>query len=238
MQTFDAPRTEAAIHREFPAYGPIEAILGYVLFYVLVDRATPVVVETFSETVLDLSPSFLEFGLAMVLWFVLAVTAIDQVRRQLAALGFVSYDEYQLRVWLRVTPSSLRTTGYLVVVVGGGIAVLTFQRAVETLLSLILLFATVDPAGFDIVGLLAMVAFRAVEVDDRAPLLGRYDRVIEYDRQRPSDTGMSLAVLDRGHVTGSLAAAILRQHVLGAIPGMNDGVDTPDTDDGTRVMEP
>jgi hypothetical protein len=107
MQTFDAPRTEAAIHREFPAYGPIEAILGYVLFYVLVDRATPVVVETFSETVLDLSPSFLEFGLAMALWFVLGVTAIDQVRRQLAALGLVSYDEYQLRVWSRVTPSSL-----------------------------------------------------------------------------------------------------------------------------------
>lgn len=160
MQTFDAPRTEAAIHREFPAYGPIEAILGYVLFYVLVDRATPVVVETFSETVLDLSPSFLEFGLAMALWFVLGVTAIDQVRRQLAALGLVSYDEYQLRVWSRVTPSSLRTTGYLVaVVVGGGVAVLTFQRAIETLVSLIPLFATVDPAGFDIIGLLAMVTF-------------------------------------------------------------------------------
>ncbi|MFC6942880.1 hypothetical protein ACFQE8_23470 [Salinirubellus sp. GCM10025818] len=160
MQTFDAARTEAAIHREFPAYGPIEAILGYVLFYVLVDRATPVVVETFSETVLDLSSSFLEFGLAMALWFVLAVTAVDQVRRQLAALGLVSYDEYQLRVWSRVTPSSLRTTGYLVaVVVGGGVAVLTFQRAIETLVSLIPLFATVDPARFDIIGLLAMVAF-------------------------------------------------------------------------------
>jgi hypothetical protein len=160
MQTFDAPRSDPAIHREFPAYGPIEAILGYVLFYVLVGRATPVVVETFSETVLDLPPSFLRFGLAIALWFVLAVTAIDQVRRQLAALGLVSYDEYQLRVWSRVTPSSLRTTGYLVaVVVGGGIAVLTFQPAVETLLSLIPVFATVDPARIDIVGLLAMVTF-------------------------------------------------------------------------------
>jgi hypothetical protein len=131
-----------------------------VLFYVLVDRATPVVVETFSETVLDLSPSFLEFGLAMALWFVLGVTAIDQVRRQLAALGLVSYDEYQLRVWSRVTPSSLRTTGYLVaLVVGGGVAVLTFQHTIETLVSPLPLFATVDPARFDIIGLLAMVAF-------------------------------------------------------------------------------
>jgi hypothetical protein len=40
MQTFDAPHTEAAIHRKFPAYGPIEAILGYVLFYVLVEKTT------------------------------------------------------------------------------------------------------------------------------------------------------------------------------------------------------
>ncbi|MBX0296689.1 hypothetical protein EGH23_17565 [Halomicroarcula sp. F27] len=65
-------------------------------------------------------------------------------------------------------------------------------------------------------------AFRAVEAANCAPLLGRYDRIIEYDRQRPSYTGMSLAVLERGHVTGSLAAAPLRQHVLGAIPGMDD----------------
>jgi hypothetical protein len=81
-------------------------------------------------------------------------------------------------------------------------------------------------------------AFRAVEADDCAPLLGRYDRIIEYDRQRPSYTGMSLAVLDRGHVTGSLAAATLRQHVLGAISETNDGADTPDTDDGMGAMEP
>ena len=70
-------------------------------------------------------------------------------------------------------------------------------------------------------------AFRAVEADDCAPLLGRYDRIIEYDCQRPSYTGMSLAVLNRGHVTGALAAATLREHVLGGIPdtdGETEGV--------------
>lgn len=49
---------------QFPAYGPIEAGLGYLLFYVLVGRTTPAVVTVFSETVLDLSPSFVQFGLA------------------------------------------------------------------------------------------------------------------------------------------------------------------------------
>lgn len=59
--------------------------------------------------------------------------------------------------------------------------------------------------------------FRGVDADDCAPLLGRYDRIIEYDRQRSSYTGMSIAVLDRGHVTGSLAGGSLREHVLAGV---------------------
>ncbi|MFC7132089.1 MULTISPECIES: hypothetical protein [Salinibaculum] len=156
----DPARTNTAPHREFPAYGPIEAVFGYALFYVLVERATPSVVEMFSQTVLDLSPSTVRFGLAAALWFVLVVTAFDHGRRQLAALGLVSYDEYRLRVWSRVTPSSLRTAGYLVaLLVGGSVAALTFQPAVETLLSLFSVFTTVDPTRLDVVGLVTMVAF-------------------------------------------------------------------------------
>jgi hypothetical protein len=114
----------------------------------------------FSETVLDLSPSFVGFGLAAALWFVLVVTVLDQVRRQLAALGIGSYDEYQLRVWSRVTPASLRAAGYLLAFgVGTVVAGLTFERAVDTLLGLIPVVATTDAASFDIVGLLVMVTF-------------------------------------------------------------------------------
>ena len=56
--------------------------------------------------------------------------------------------------------------------------------------------------------------FTAVEADDCAPLLARYDRIIEYDRQRPSYEGIPLSVLDKGHVTGSLATDRLHEHVL------------------------
>ena len=145
---------------KFPAYGPIEAALGYVLFFVLIDRMTPAFLTVFSETVLDLSPSFVRFGLAVVLWFFLVLTVIDQTRRQLAALGVVTYDDYQLRVWSRVTPSSVRTSGYLFAFVAGTIiAVITFDRAVEVLLSLIPIVATVDVGAFDIIGLLEMIVF-------------------------------------------------------------------------------
>ena len=56
--------------------------------------------------------------------------------------------------------------------------------------------------------------FTAVGADDCSPLLARYDRIIEYDRQRPSYEGMPLSVLDKGHVTGSLATDGLHEHVL------------------------
>lgn len=152
-------RGRSDMDRQFPAYGPIEAVLGYVLFYTLIDRATPAIVTVFSDTVLDLSPSFVRFGLAITLWFVLVVTAIDQTRRQLAALGIGTYDD-ELRVWSRVTPSSLRTSGYLFAMIAGGIvAVITFDRAIATLLSLIPVVATVDIVAFDLAELFVMVVF-------------------------------------------------------------------------------
>jgi hypothetical protein len=60
-------------------------------------------------------------------------------------------------------------------------------------------------------------AFAVVEADDCEPLLARYDRIVEYDRQRPGYGGMSATVLDKGHVSGSLATGTLRNHVLGAL---------------------
>jgi len=60
--------------------------------------------------------------------------------------------------------------------------------------------------------------FGAVETADCAPLLARYDRIIEYGRDRPAYAGMSLSVLEKGHVTGSLATDRLREPVLRVLP--------------------
>lgn len=145
---------------QFPEYGPIEAALGYVLFYVLVDRLTPALVTVFSDSVLGLSPSFVRFGLATALWFVFLLTAVDQTRRQLAAIGVFTYDTYQLRVWSRVTPSSLRTAGYLVALVSGtAVASVTFPRAVEALRTVLLVIATVDPAAADVTEVFVILVF-------------------------------------------------------------------------------
>jgi hypothetical protein len=85
---------------------------------------------------------------------------IDQTRRQLAALGVVTYDDFQLRVWSRVTPSSLRTAGYLLALIAGtAVAVATFDPAVKALLSLIPVVATVDVVAFDFFELFILVVF-------------------------------------------------------------------------------
>ena len=59
--------------------------------------------------------------------------------------------------------------------------------------------------------------FRAVDADDCAPLLARHDRIVEYDVQRSCYEGFPVAVLEKGHVTGALAADALRAHLLDAV---------------------
>lgn len=64
--------------------------------------------------------------------------------------------------------------------------------------------------------------FTAVDTSGCVPLLGRYDRIIEYDRQRPSYEGLSVSVLDRGHITGALATERLRAHIVRSLPDGGD----------------
>ena len=129
MSVASAARRVDEDDSQFPAHGPVEACLGYLLFYILVDRVTPPVVEAFGNTALRLPSSFVRFGLAAALWFVLVVTAVDKARR-LAALGVGTYDDPGLRVRSRVVPSSPRTTGCLLALIAGtAVAMVTFDGA-------------------------------------------------------------------------------------------------------------
>ncbi|OTE98879.1 hypothetical protein [Halorubrum sp. SD683] len=91
---------------------------------------TPAVVATSGDAALSLPSSFVRFGLAAALWFVLVVTAVDQARRRLAALGVGTYDDPGLRVRSRVVSSSPRTTGYLLALIADtAVAMVTFDGA-------------------------------------------------------------------------------------------------------------
>ena len=82
---------DADIH--VPAYGPVEGVLGVALFYVLVDRASPMVVSVTAELLPGVPASAIRTSLAASIWVVGAVTVVDQLRRQLAALGATRHPE-------------------------------------------------------------------------------------------------------------------------------------------------
>ncbi len=61
-------------------------------------------------------------------------------------------------------------------------------------------------------------SFAAVKNNNVLPLLARYDQLIRYDRQKPSyGDNIPVAVIEKGHVTGSAASALLRGHILNAL---------------------
>lgn len=144
--------------RTFPAYGPVEAALGYALFYHVVTRATPTVVAVLSD-VAGLPPSLVGLGLAALLWFVLAVTATDQARRQLAALGVVEADR-RPEVWSRVVPPGLSTpAALLLVVLAGAVAAWTLEAAVGTAVDAVRWVAALDVGAVVSVAVGRLVVF-------------------------------------------------------------------------------
>ncbi|ADD06328.1 uncharacterized protein Nmag_2773 [Natrialba magadii ATCC 43099] len=56
-------------------------------------------------------------------------------------------------------------------------------------------------------------AFTSNDADNCDPLLARYDRIIEFETQRSAYEGRTLGILEKGHVTGSLATDALRTHI-------------------------
>lgn len=136
----------------------MDAVLGCVLFYVVVDRAAPTVVDVV-PSVLGVSPSLVRLGLAASLWFVLVVTLLEQVRRQLTALGVLDGD-LRGSLWSPAVPSETRGLAYVVLlIVGGLLAAWTFESAVETAVSLIRVVATLDVGAFDLAEFGVMVVF-------------------------------------------------------------------------------
>lgn len=163
MSTYSdsSTRTDRRIRRpHLPAYGPIDAVLGFAVFSVFVERATPAVVDVFTTAVPGLSASTVRFGLAALLWFVLAVTLLDQLQRQLAAVGVGSRSAVARADREAGTPGAARLLAYLGgLAVGGTVAVWTFETAVQSGVTMIRIVGTLDTSAFVLVEVLAMVVF-------------------------------------------------------------------------------
>lgn len=132
--------------------------LLYVLFYVVVDRATPTVVDVLSG-ILGVPSSLVGPGLAAFLWFVLVTTVPDRARRQLTALGVLSGDTRE-SVWSPAIPSETQALAYVaLLVIGGLVAAWTFEPAIGTAVSLVRVVATLDVGAVDLAEFPVMAVF-------------------------------------------------------------------------------
>jgi hypothetical protein len=161
MDTTVSTRTGSGSARPgpFPAYGPVDAALGYWLFYVVVDRATPTVLDVFNDRVPDVSPSLVALGLAGLLWLVLGLTVLDQAKRQYVALTDRSDSS---RPWM---PTNLVPATYWVLVYGllaalaGSTAVATFGAGVDATVTLIESVMTLEVGEILLLDVVTLVVF-------------------------------------------------------------------------------
>jgi len=156
-----ASQSTAAGSDRFPAYGPVDAVLGLGLFFVVLDRATPTAVTVLSDT-LDVSPSLVGLGLAALFWFVVAVTLLDQGRRQLVALGVVTGSSSPASLWARSFPDEVRLLFTLAVFLFGTvIAAWTAGSALETVVTMLRVVVTLDTSLVTLESVAVMIVFFA-----------------------------------------------------------------------------
>ena len=56
--------------------------------------------------------------------------------------------------------------------------------------------------------------FAKMDNNNVFPLLGRYDQIIKFERQKECYDERSITVLEKGHITGALAYKQLREHIF------------------------
>lgn len=123
-------------HRAYAsAYGSVEVIVVYVLFYLIVDLATPVIVEELAGPFPDQVPEPVTTYAAVALWLFLGLVLFAAVRTQVAENPRVFDDADEREAFLdehRPTRETYLLSGALVVV-GGVAAILTWDVFVAVL---------------------------------------------------------------------------------------------------------
>lgn len=69
----------------YPEYGIVEAAIGYVLFYTVVDFATPILVESLAADFPEYVPGPVQTWAAAALWIILGLTILGQLQEQASA---------------------------------------------------------------------------------------------------------------------------------------------------------
>jgi hypothetical protein len=139
-----------------PEYGLVEAALGYWVFYLIVDAVTPTVVDVVQEAMPGRSASAVTVALAAALWVVLFGTVLWQARTQSRALGREADVSDRERAVPSETEATVATIGLLL---GGMLAVGTYDVAMATLPAVVRATASADASVVFTPGFVGLVGF-------------------------------------------------------------------------------
>ncbi|MFB6113512.1 MAG: hypothetical protein ABEJ58_05345 [Halodesulfurarchaeum sp.] len=133
--------------RFVPAFGSVQAIVGYLFFYLIVDAIGPMIVSVFADV--GVHPDLTGLGLAALIWLLGFLTLVDAVNRQWRANPRRFRDHRQWLEYLRESgPSALVYVGYLLgTFVAGGVVFRFWPRFIRELTELVGAVSTLpDPS--------------------------------------------------------------------------------------------
>lgn len=126
----------------YPEFGPVDAVLGFALFYFLVGLATVVAVDSLANSAPTLVPEPLSTWAAYLLWVVLALVALGQLVVQVQSNPRTFATAAERRQFLETRrPTERQYRWWAVwVFVGGAVAYVTFSRFVPTFATVVRFF--------------------------------------------------------------------------------------------------
>lgn len=152
---------DGPIRLYYPEYGSISGVLGYWLFYYVVDLATEPLAERLPAVLPDLTASVVTTWLAVTLWFFLGVTILDVVLRQVRPNPHAFESEGERTRFLRSRrPTSVENTLYLgALAVGTALVALNWTAPAALVPRLVATLGSVEALAavpaFDVAGLVA-----------------------------------------------------------------------------------
>ena len=138
IPTSDAPERVGESRSDFdwllyPEYGPIDSIVGFAIFYLLVDALTPTFVDALALVLPDVATSTLTTGTALALWLVAGITALTVVLPQVAAnpRRFDSRDERDAFLDANRPSEMQYKVNLTLLVLGGATAFLAWRTVLD-----------------------------------------------------------------------------------------------------------
>lgn len=160
------PTNDGRVTLYFPAFGPVDALLGYAFFYFVVGLGTAVAFDALAPVAPEMVPEPLGTWAAIVLWVMLGLIVLGQTAEQVRENPRRFESEADRAAFLdRHRPTERRYLWWAAwVLVGGAVAYLLFPGFVESFARFVRFFVAmlagaVGPRSLGVGDLLNLVGF-------------------------------------------------------------------------------